>query len=230
MRKLILPIIAIVLVSCGNDPSKKEYKLETFEQKLSYGIGYDISKNLKQMELDIDRELLYKGILDGLDSGTTALLTNDEMMAVFKEFQQKQMDKQQKAMDQESAPNRADGQAYMEKLKAEDPGYKVTQSGLMYKVIKEGKGNKPTIESVVKVKYKGTTISGEVFDQNESTSFPLNGVIQGWQEGLQLMTPGSNYMLVIPADLAYGNNPPPGTPIKAGSTLIFDVTLLEIEK
>ena len=112
------------------------------------------------------------------------------------------------------------------------PGMNSTESGLMYEVVKLGEGPRPTAESTVKVNYEGTLIDGTKFDSSydrgEPAQFPLGGVIRGWTEGLQLMPVGSTFRFIIPADLAYGNNAPPGSPIKPGSTLVFKVELLEI--
>jgi FKBP-type peptidyl-prolyl cis-trans isomerase len=155
------------------------------------------------------------------------------MKAVFQEFQKQQMEQQQQKMQQMAAPNEAAGQQYMEQQMQANPNLKKTASGLVYEAIKEGSGKKPTIDNVVKVNYTGTTIDGQVFDSTEGKDpavFPLNGVIPGWTEGLQLMSVGSTYRLIIPAALAYGSNPPPGTPIQPGSTLVFTVELLSIEK
>jgi len=107
-----------------------------------------------------------------------------------------------------------------------------TESGLQYEVIVEGDGEKPTETNVVRVHYRGTTLSGETFDasydRGEPAEFPLNRVIPGWTEGLQLMSVGANYKFYIPQDLAYGMNSPPGAPFGPGETLIFEVELLEI--
>jgi FKBP-type peptidyl-prolyl cis-trans isomerase len=109
-----------------------------------------------------------------------------------------------------------------------------TASGLMYEVLVMGKGPKPTAENTVSVNYEGTLIDGTIFDSSyergEPATFPLNGVIRGWTEGLQLMPIGSTFRFIIPADLAYGNNPPPSSSIQPGSTLVFKVELLKIEK
>lgn len=123
------------------------------------------------------------------------------------------------------------GEDFLAKNKTE-PGVKVTESGLQYKVIKAGEGATPTVDDTVSCNYRGTLIDGTEFDASAKhggpASFPVGGVIAGWTEALQLMKVGDKWQLYIPAKLAYGNRPP-GPPIEAGSTLIFDIELLGIE-
>jgi len=124
-----------------------------------------------------------------------------------------------------------DGAKYLEENKARD-GVKVTDSGLQYEVITEGEGAKPTAEDTVSVHYAGTLIDGTEFDSSiargQPAEFPLNGVIPGWTEGLQLMNTGSKYRFVIPSELAYGDSGA-GQAIGPGATLVFEVELLEIK-
>jgi len=126
-----------------------------------------------------------------------------------------------------------DGLAFLKNNK-KNPKVKVTASGLQYIVMKPGKGPKPKATSKVKVHYHGTTPQGEVFDSSvkrgEPASFPLNQVIPGWTEGLQLMSVGAKYKFYIPQELAYGANPQPGSAIKPYMPLVFEVELLAIEK
>ena len=133
-------------------------------------------------------------------------------------------------MENESANNIEEGIAFLEE-NGKKEGVMITESGLQYKVVTKGDGPMPTEESTVSVFYEGTLIDGTVFDGNYETkdtiSFPLNGVIPGWTEGLQLMPVGSTYMLYIPSSLAYG--PRDAGPIPGNSTLIFKVELLEIK-
>lgn len=238
MRKTIIPMLAgiMILSACGSKGGKttSDVKLETDDQKLSYSIGYDIAKNLSGQGISLELEALYQGLADGLGGDSVQpKLTKEEMTAAFQNFQKQQMEKMQQQAQQQAGPNEAAGQQYMEQQMASNPNIKKTASGLLYEVIKEGKGKKPTLESVVKVNYTGTLIDGTIFDSTEGKEpavFPLNGVIPGWQEGLQLMSVGAQYRLIIPSSLAYGNTPPPGTPIQPGSTLIFTVELVNIEK
>jgi FKBP-type peptidyl-prolyl cis-trans isomerase FklB len=130
------------------------------------------------------------------------------------------------------AGNLEAGKKFLEE-NAKKPGVKTTASGLQYEVLKDGSGAKPTLQSKVKVHYHGTLIDGKVFDSSvnrgEPITFPLNGVIQGWQEGVQLMPVGSKYRFYIPYNLAYGERGA-GANIPPYSALIFDVELLAIEK
>jgi FKBP-type peptidyl-prolyl cis-trans isomerase FklB len=234
MKKLfVFGFAALVLVSCGKKAGKEDYKLETFEQKLSYSVGYDVTRSLKKMDVKLDKDLMYKGIIDALaDSSSKPMMTNEEMELVFQELQKRNMQNMQQQQSDQAAPNRAKGQEYAAKQMAENPDMKKTPSGLIYKVVKQGTGKIPAISNVVRVKYTGKLIDGTVFDQTgeESTTFEVGGVIPGWTEALQMMPEGSVYSLIIPAELAYGNNPPQGTPIQPGSTLVFEVELLKIEK
>ena len=128
--------------------------------------------------------------------------------------------------------NRAESEAFLAENKTKE-GVVETESGLQYKVIEEGTGASPTAESTVEVHYEGTLIDGTKFDSSydrgQTIEFPLNGVIRGWTEGLQLMKEGGTYMFYIPSDLAYGENPRPGGPIKPNNALIFKVELVSVK-
>jgi len=138
------------------------------------------------------------------------------------------------ARQQEAASdNIEEGREFLEE-NAQKDDVMVTESGLQYRVIEEGSGVSPTAEDEVEVHYRGTLLSGEEFDssysRDETATFPLNRVIPGWTEGLQLMSEGATYEFFIPADLAYGNNPPPGSIIEPGSVLIFEVELIDVKE
>jgi FKBP-type peptidyl-prolyl cis-trans isomerase len=146
--------------------------------------------------------------------------------------QQESMAKKQDEMKAVAAKNKADGKKFLDD-NSKKAGVKSTSSGLQYKVIKEGKGDKPKDSDVVETNYRGTTIDGKEFDSSakhgSTFSFPVNGVIKGWSEALKLMPLGSKWELYIPPDLAYGDEGY-GEDIPPGSTLVFEVELLGIKK
>jgi FKBP-type peptidyl-prolyl cis-trans isomerase len=236
MKKLMfISGLALVFFACSSSTSNEaEVKeLSSVEQKVSYGVGLNTAAELRKADFGVDKAALIQGIIDGLDTSRTPLLSEEDMQAAFKEIQMQIQAKEQKAAESKAASNVEAGAAFMA-AESKKPGMNKTASGLMYEVLVMGKGPKPTAESTVSVNYEGTLIDGTVFDSSyergNPATFPLNGVIRGWTEGLQLMPLGSTFRFVIPADLAYGNNPPPGSNIQPGSTLVFKVELLKIEK
>lgn len=239
-RSIVLGVASVVvLTSCGAQKTKTPaLKLETNEAQTSYAIGYNMGQNLKgdagmfvQQFPQLDTAIIYAAIIDFL-MGNSPQISDSSMQGAVNTFQQNMMADRQKAAAGEAVKWEAESQAYMAEQLKEDPKFKVTESGLMYKSIKEGKGAKPTAESTVKVFYTGSLLDGTIFDQtkSETVEFPLQGVIQGWTEGLQLMNEGSTYKFIIPSDLAYGVNPPPGSSIQPGMALIFEVELVKIVK
>ena len=149
----------------------------------------------------------------------------------MEEQEQLQVQQEQESKAQaESAGNRKAGEAFLTANKSKE-GVKTLPDGLQYKILKEGSGPKPTANDTVTVNYRGTLIDGKEFDSSykrgQPASFPVNGVIKGWTEALQLMPVGSKWQLFIPPDLAYGNNPPDPS-IGAGDTLVFEVELISI--
>lgn len=204
--------------------------LKTRQDSISYMIGRDIGRNMKTNSIDVTAELLYQGLKDGLN-GIDAVLDEKVTEALMMSFQMEMMARQQKAAEASTAVAKQAGEVYLAENKTK-PGVVETPSGLQYRVITEGSGEHPSAEDVVEVHYTGKLIDGTVFDSSvergESIKFPLNGVIPGWTEGVQLMKPGAKYEFVIPSGLAYGEK---GTgPIPGGSVLIFEVELISIEK
>ena len=172
-------------------------------------------------------DLDYDALLEGLrlaHEGEETAITPQEAQATLQQFEEK-------AAMAASADAIAEGEKYQEENKAKD-GVKVTDSGLQYEVISEGDGPKPAATDTVSVHYVGTLLNGKEFDSSvargQPAEFPLNGVIPGWTEGLQLMNTGSKYRFVIPSALAYGERGA-GADIGPGETLIFEVELLEIK-
>ena len=206
-----------------------ETQLKDQKEKVSYSIGLDIGSTLKRQLIEVNADLLNKGIQDGL-SGTKPLMSDEEVKAVMNAFQKDMTEKQAAAKKAAGEKNAAEGTKFLAANKTKE-GVKTTASGLQYKVLKEGTGAAPKATDTVKVNYRGTTIDGTEFDSSykrgEPATFPVNRVIPGWTEALQLMKPGAKYQLVIPASLAYGERGA-GSDIGPNSTLLFEVELVEI--
>ncbi|MDY0343468.1 MAG: FKBP-type peptidyl-prolyl cis-trans isomerase [Lentimicrobium sp.] len=203
-------------------------KMTSKQDSISYIIGHDIGKNMVTNNIKITPEMMYAGLKDGLQ-GIDTIFSPEATQQIMTQFQQEMMDKQEDKGKLESAEARATGEAFLKSNK-EREGIIELPSGLQYEVITEGEGPHPTAEDVVEVHYTGKLIDGTVFDSSvergEAIKFPLNGVIRGWTEGVQLMTPGSKYIFYIPSELAYGDRG--AGPIPGGSTLIFEVELISI--
>jgi len=203
----------------------------SFEEKISYSMGFEVGKYFSGAGGDIQKDFLIKGIEDAYQ-GAKPLLTTDEMAAIQKEFAQKLQAKQKAKVEQMRAENKAAGDKYLEENKKKE-GVIITDSGLQYQVIKEGKGEKAKLTDKVKVDYVGTLIDGTEFDSTKThgkpAEFQVNQVIPGWSEALQLMNVGSKLHLVIPSELAYGENGA-APKIQPNSVIVFDVELLSIEE
>lgn len=205
-------------------------KLTNDTQKISYIIGEDIGFSFQREGYDIDVDVLVEALKAAATGKSENLLTETEKNEVMMRWQQEMQAKKQAQMAEQGKKARAEGAAFME-VNRNNPGVFETKSGLQYQVIKGAEGRKPVATDTVHVHYHGTLLNGQVFDSSvergEPISFPLNQVIAGWTEGVQLMSIGSKYKFFIPADLAYGDQAV-GT-IPAGSTLIFEVELLDIK-
>lgn len=207
-------------------PMTVEGQLTSDKEKFSYAVGISVAKSLEQDGLDIELDAFILAIKDVL-AGRGPQLSLDEMNAAFQIHQQKQQAGRQMA----GTENSKIGQAFLEANKSK-PGVVTLSSGLQYKILKEGSGSKPTLESTVTVHYRGTLINGEEFDssykKNEPISFGLNGLIQGWQIAMPLMPAGSTWRMFIPGELAYSLR---GSPPKIGpnETLIFDIELISVQ-
>jgi FKBP-type peptidyl-prolyl cis-trans isomerase FklB len=212
---LVLPLFA----------QEKSAQLKDQKDKVSYSIGMQIGFNLGRQKVDINTDVLAAGIKDAIAGKPQ--LTPDQVKEIMETFE-KDMEKKQKEAGEK---NKAEGTKFLEENKKKE-GVKTTASGLQYKALKEGTGAQPKATDTVTVNYRGTLINGTEFDSSykrgQPATFPVNGVIKGWSEALQLMKAGSKYQLFIPASLAYGERAVGGD-IGPNSTLIFEVDLLEVK-
>ena len=224
MKKFIV-IVSASLLALPLLGQEKSPQLKDQKDKVSYSIGMNIGANLVKQKVDINPDILAAGIKDMLAGKPQ--LTPDQVKEVMAQFE-KDMEAKQK---QAGEKNKTEGAKFLEDNKKK-PDVKNTASGLQYKVIKEGTGEKPKATDTVSVNYRGTLIDGTEFDSSykrgQPATFPLNGVIKGWTEGLQLMKTGSKYQLFVPASLAYGERAV-SPELGANATLIFEVELLEIK-
>ncbi|GAB4507117.1 MAG: macrophage infectivity potentiator Mip [Sulfuricaulis sp.] len=218
-----LLILSLSLNAWGKEPAGS---LKTDKQKFSYTAGYQIGQNLKRQNLDLDSKAFSQGAQDAITSAKPRLKP-EEMQAAVQNQQKKDMEKQVAV----AKKNLEAGQAFLEANKKKD-GVVTLPSGLQYKVITEGKGKQPKSSDTVVAHYRGTLINGTEFDssyqRNEPASFPVAGVIKGWQEVLPLMKEGAKWQVYIPADLAYGPRGA-GAAIGPNEALIFDIELLSVK-
>ena len=226
---VMIPGAIIFMGSCKTtQPDYSKTKIQTHIDSVSYIIGADIGGNLKRNNIELNFDQFIKGFLDAGSKADT-ILTQKMIQEVMGKFQQEMMSKQNEEMTAKSKVNKETGMKFLEENKKKE-GVIVTSSGLQYKVIKDGAGENPKAESNVTVNYEGKFIDGTIFDSSyergEPASFPLNGVIKGWTEGLQLMKPGAIFEFYIPSDLGYGDSGYGSIP--GGSTLIFKVELISV--
>ncbi len=230
---LLSAISGVLLFSaCDSTQQSAEADLSSRVDSVSYSIGYLQGSGMAQEGLnDIDINNYIAGLQKALEEEDPEL----EMAAMQTTIQQYMMEVQQKQQmerSEQAESNRAEGAVFLEE-NAESEDVSVTESGLQYRVIEEGTGDRPTAEDEVEVHYRGTLTTGEEFDSShergQTATFPLNQVIPGWTEGVQLMREGATYEFFIPSELAYGENPPPGSIIPPGAVLIFEVELIDIK-
>lgn len=217
----ILVASLLVSLACTRKP-----KLHDDKAKVSYAIGQNIAKNIKAQNIDLDPKVVGYAVTQGL-KGEKPEITEEEQQKAIQNLQQVA---QAKAME-DAQKNKSVTDEFLNKNKAK-ANVKTTSTGLQYEVLKEGKGKKPTLKDKVTVHYTGTLVSGQKFDSShdrgQPAEFPVNGIIKGWQEALQMMPEGSVFRLYIPPYLGYGAQAQPGIP--PFSVLVFDVELLKINK
>ena len=225
--KLVAVALGLVMSTSINAADALKSDLD----KLSYSIGTDLGKNFKSQGIEVNPAVLADGIKDGM-SGATLKLTDDQMKDVLTKFQKDLMEKRTAEFNKKAEENKVKGEAFLAKNKSKE-GVVTLPSGLQYKIVKNGTGAKPSKDDNVTVEYKGTLMSGEVFDSTEKTgkpaTFKLSQVIPGWTEALQLMPVGSTWEIYVPSNLAYGQRSV-GGPIGPNETLIFNIHLISAKK
>jgi len=231
MKPATLPALVACFVAVGLAApfpmtAQESPQLESFEERISYAYGLMIARQLSERGVEIDLGT-FTAAMEAILEGREPAMSEEEVAAAFEENQQVLAERNATGPDRE---NLLAGRAYLEENGGKE-GVTTTASGLQYEVLEAGDGPRPAATDTVKVHYHGTLIDGTVFDSSvergEPTSFPLNRVIPGWTEGVQLMPLGAKYRFAIPYHLAYGERGA-GADIKPYSTLVFEVELLEI--
>lgn len=246
MKKTMLCIACGLVVLCSFGQAKKTTTaskpaakpaaavnpLKTNIDSVSYSVGLLVAQNLKTQGLANVNIALFERALNDVQHGKTPLLSENAVRQCMTSFQQKMQSQREVTDRQQEAANRQQGAAFLA-ANGKRSGVTTLPDGVQYEVLKAGTDTaKPTINSTVKVHYHGTLINGTIFDSSvdrgEPVTFPLTNVIHGWQEILPLMTVGSKWKIYLPADQAYGSASQGS--IGPGSTLVFEVELLGIEK
>jgi FKBP-type peptidyl-prolyl cis-trans isomerase FklB len=228
--KIVCSVVVGVALLAGSAFADDPGILKTQKDKVSYIIGTDIGNNMKKQAIDVDPDILVKGMKD-VFKGNKLLLSEKETTEIMDAYKKEFMAKQTEAAKVQGEKNKKDGEAFLDGNKAKE-GVKVLPSGLQYKVITEGTGKSPKASDTVVVNYRGTLIDGTEFDSSykrgQSTTFPVNGVIPGWTEALQLMKEGAKWQIFIPSKLAYGEKGP--ATIGQNAVLVFEVELVAVKE
>jgi len=229
--KFFTAVLSIIFAASAAYAAE-DVALNTQRDKVSYGIGMDIGNSLKKQSIDVDTDLLIKGLKDAY-SGGKQLMTEQELRESMTLFRNEMIAKQMSQLKELSEKNKKEGEDFLAENRKKE-GVVTLPSGLQYQIITEGAGEKPKATDTVSVHYRGSLINGTEFDssyqhaQGQPVTFPVSGVIPGWTEALQLMKAGSKWQIFIPSNLAYGEKGA-GRDIGPNSTLIFEVELISIE-
>ena len=226
MKSKLIVVLGLLFLA-SQVSAEEKLVLKNQKETVSYIIGMDIGGNLKKQSIDIDPNILVKGIQDGL-AGAKSLLTDQEIQETMVAFQKEMMAKQAEV----AKKNKTEGEVFLAENKKKE-GVKTLPSGLQYKVIKAGTDKKPKLSDSVTSHYRGTLIDGTEFDSSykrgQPVTFPVSGVIPGWTEALQLMGEGAKWQIFVPSNLAYGERGA-GIVIGPNATLIFEIEIISIQE
>ena len=202
--------------------------LKTEKDKMSYGIGVAAARNFKRQGMEVDLELIIKGLRDEL-SGGKILMTEEELHTTITAFQTEAKQKQEQALKKAAEDNKKAGDAFLAANKTKE-GVVTLPSGLQYKVLKAGNGQKPTEADTVECQFRAVMLDGTEFDSSNQNkkpvTFSVKGAIPGWKEALKLMPVGSRWQLFVPPQLAYGEQG--AGAIGPNATLVFEIELISI--
>lgn len=225
-----LSLLVASSMSFAADTSQTTKAPTTDIDKLSYSLGAKTAESLREQELNVNPQLFYQGMTDVYNK-KTMLMTDEQMREIITKVQKQQMSKIAAMEAKISSENLAKSKEFLDKNK-KNSDVKTTASGLQYIELVPGNGQSPKISDQVTVNYRGTLIDGTEFDssysRNESSTFPLENLIPGWQEALTMMKPGSKWKLFVPPNLAYGDKGA-GNVIPPNSLLIFEIELVDVK-
>lgn len=236
MKRILFPVLTALLIifvtlGCESPSGDGDASLNSQIDSVSYSLGFFYGQSLSAEGVESLEDDKFIGGLNRALNREESQIDDMAMQSLMQRFQQEITEGAAARREQEASANIEAGNEFLEENTQNDD-VMVTESGLQYRVIEEGTGAQPTPENEVEVHYRGTLIGGEEFDSSyergQTATFPLNQVISGWTEGLQLMSEGATYEFFVPSELGYGNNPPPGSPIQPGSVLIFEVELIDV--
>jgi FKBP-type peptidyl-prolyl cis-trans isomerase FklB len=230
MFKKTIAVLALTTMTCSSGLwAQRKVVLQSETDRISYSIGLSIGNNFQEQSIDINLEPLMQGIADAMKR-EKPLMTDEEIQQTMERFRQTMTAKMQQQKEALADKNQQAGDTFLKENQTKK-GIVTTASGLQYQVVQEGTGETPGPTDTVVTHYRGTLLNGQEFDSSykrgQPAVFPVNGVIRGWTEALQLMKTGAKWKLFIPAQLAYGERGA-GNAIGPNETLIFEIELLEI--
>jgi FKBP-type peptidyl-prolyl cis-trans isomerase FklB len=232
LTKCMVAGLSLILASASTIPlqAADPLNLEDAKARLSYGIGMNLGMQWRDQEVEVDPDILLRGMKDAMAGGPLQL-SEEQMRQTLTAYQEEHRTRQMVKRQQQASTNLEQSRAFLEQNK-QQPGVVELPSGLQYKILEKGEGESPKATDQVTVHYRGTLIDGTEFDSShqrgQPAQFGVGNVIAGWTEGLQLMSPGAKYRFFIPPNLAYGERGS-GRVIGANAALIFDVELISFQ-